>query len=148
MPSRLRARSRFGSDSTLTCHSLPNRAARPSRVSLWGTTLPFSQGEAFEFTFTAGFSEAHKPARGGLEGLAPPTSIRRASFARPRTRFLRRERSAAKTTGANNRYLTIFAPGNLRRDFSKNCKTCLSPSKRLTFYPSTLFRYRKPIRSK
>ncbi|MBR4235127.1 MAG: hypothetical protein IKR85_03585 [Clostridia bacterium] len=35
---------------------------------------------------------------------------------------MRRERSAAKTTGANNRYITIFAPGKSRRIFSKKCK--------------------------
>ena len=45
-------------------------------------------------------------------GAAPP----------PRgQRFLRKERSAAQTTGANNRHLTVFAPGNFRRSFSKNC---------------------------
>ncbi|MBQ4227704.1 MAG: hypothetical protein II697_05815, partial [Clostridia bacterium] len=30
-------------------------------------------------------------------------------------------KSTAQTTGTNNRFLSVFAPGNFRRSFSKNC---------------------------
>ncbi|MBR4236225.1 MAG: hypothetical protein IKR85_09225 [Clostridia bacterium] len=65
-------------------------------------------------------SEIQKP-RGGLEGLAHPTSFRSGGVYAARTRFLRRERSEAKTTGANNRFRSVFAPGKSRGIFSKNC---------------------------
>ena len=83
--------------------------------------------------------------RGGLEGSQNPSKlIPQGELCPPDERFLRRERSAAKTTGANNRYISIFAPGKSRRIFSKNCKPALRLAKRLTFYPSTLPSCSKP----
>ena len=66
---------------------------------------------------------AHKhtaPKTPGWPGgaAAPPPSIRRGSSAASRTAIFVKQSLPCES---KNRYLTVFAPGNLRRDFSKNC---------------------------
>ena len=53
-----------------------------------------------------------------LEGPQPlQLSIRRGSFAAPRTIFAKQSLSCE----SKNRFRSVFAPGNFRRSFSKNC---------------------------
>ena len=63
-------------------------------------------------------SQKRKP-QGSLEG-PQPLQLQSAEAALPPRgqRFLWRERSAAQTTGTNNRFLAVFAPGNFPQEIS------------------------------
>jgi hypothetical protein len=56
-------------------------------------------------------------------------------------------KSEAKMTGANNRNLAVFAPGNSRRNFSKNCFPVAHPPMDCRFEIIRLFgRHNQPLK--
>ena len=142
--SRLRARSRFGSRCPPDIDSLPNRASRPGGEGkkwdfaaglypphLSASRPPSPPGEGLRVTqafFSVSAKNAFltKPQRyGGTAG--PPSSIRRASFARPRRIFAQ----GSPRPGVENSFLSDFAPGNFRRNFSK-IRKLVPPGQRST----------------
>ena len=142
--SRLRARSRFGSRCPPDIDSLPNRASRPGgegkkwafAAGLYPPHLSASRppspprgrtfGNRSPFQRSAKWAFLTKPQRyGGTAG--PPSSIRRASFARPRRIFAQ----GSPRPGAQNSFRSDFAPGNFRRNFSK-IRKLVPPGQRST----------------